>query len=351
MAALLAALFALAALPAGAQVRWYERLEEGVAVRNATRKPALVFFYNGVARDCQRMREETFAAPGLQELMDNFVCFELDARAHAALVERYGIFKVPTVLFLDPRGTEVDRAVGFKPPDVFSLYLDRTNRASLGGAPRTESTQDAATRRHIERLAEIQPFKTATVNILQPRPGTLAITLSHKAPAASELSVVGDFNDWRIGATPMQRAVNGDWYVTINVSEDVYEYKYVDDAGEYHEDLRNPLKKPNPYGTSNSVLVIGNPMTSPLILGDSVTFIVYRPNAREVAVAGSFNDWQPTPMFRKRDNPALWGFRCNLPAGTYQYKYVIDGEWIVDPENYHVHTDAGGNVNSLLAVR
>lgn len=332
--------------PVPAQTRWHTSLEEGLAVRNATHKPALVFFFNDIARDCQEMRRSTFADGDVTALLQNFVCFELDAGKHQALARRYNIFKVPTVLFLDPRGTEVDRAVSFKSPDVFQQYLDRVNRASFGGM-----TQAEATRRQIERLSEIQPFKTATINILEPHPGTKAVTLSHKVPNASALSVVGDFNDWRSDATPMRQAVNGDWFVTIHVPDGVHEYKYLDNRGDYHEDRRNPLRKSNPYGTMNSILVIGDPMTSPLVYGPSTTFILYRPNAREVSVAGSFNEWKPVSMFRKKDNPALWGFRCQLPPGDYEYKYVIDGEWVTDPENYYTHTDTAGNINSLFAVR
>lgn len=321
---------------------WFDTLEKGLAVRNQTKKPALVFFSNQVARDCRRMQLEVFASPDVAGRPPNFVCFNLDATQHKALLDRYNVFKVPTVLFLDPAGKEVDRAVGFKPPQIFSQYLDRTNTASLAGAANAAVTQ---------RVANIAPFKTATINVLQPHPGTKAVTLSFRAPQATSMSLVGDFNDWRTDAAPMQRASSGDFYTTVFLPEGVFEYMFLDGNGTYAQDPRNPYGRPNPYGSANSILLIGTPPASPAIEGRDVTFTLYRPTASRVEVAGTFNNWQPLTMFRKKDDPATWGVRYNLPPGQYSYKFIIDGEWQADPENYTALPDGNGNCNSSFIVR
>lgn len=326
-----------------AQAVWFDRLEQGLAVRNQTRKPAMVFFSNQVARDCRRMHQEVFKAPEVAQRLGNFVCFDLDATAHQELLDRYNVFKVPTVLFLDPAGKEVDRAVGFKPSAIFAQYLDRTNTASLAGAPAGQQAQ---------RVANIAPFKTATINVMQPHPNTKAVTLSLKAPAAAtSVHLVGDFNDWRTDAAPMQRASSGDFFATVYLPDGVYEYMYLDNRGEYHADPRNPFGRPNPYGGANSVLIIGTPPTSPTLEGRNVTFTLYRPTASRVEVAGTFNNWQPLTMFRKKDDPATWGVRYTLPPGQYAYKFIIDGEWQPDPENYTALPDGSGNCNSSFVVR
>jgi hypothetical protein len=38
----------------------------------------------------------------------------------------------------------------------------------------------------------------------------------------------------------------------------------------------------------------------------------------------------------------------NLPAGTYQYKFIVDGNWLVDPNNPRSIHDRRGFHNSLL---
>jgi pimeloyl-ACP methyl ester carboxylesterase len=89
------------------------------------------------------------------------------------------------------------------------------------------------------------------------------------------------------------------------------------------------------------------PTTSPA----SVTFrLKDHPNAKSVALAGTFNNWntQSTPMSRKG---ADWSVTIKLPPGTYQYKFVVDkNRWTVDPENSETKADGQGHMNSVLDV-
>ena len=56
-----------------------------------------------------------------------------------------------------------------------------------------------------------------------------------------------------------------------------------------------------------------------------------RTGARDVCVAGSFNDWQPaaTPMIAVGNGH--WLKELALPPGRYEYRFVVDGQWIDDP--------------------
>lgn len=68
------------------------------------------------------------------------------------------------------------------------------------------------------------------------------------------------------------------------------------------------------------------------VVEDEVIFTLRAPNAREVHLVGDFNNWNPTvePMEKNGDTFEIWLF---LVPGTYRYKFVVDGTWIVDPEN------------------
>lgn len=82
-----------------------------------------------------------------------------------------------------------------------------------------------------------------------------------------------------------------------------------------------------------------------------VTFVLRQhPEAKAVAVAGTFNSWNPqsTPLIKKG---ADWFVRLNLAPGIYQYKFVVDGQrWTVDPENSRNADDGGGNINSVIVI-
>jgi Glycogen recognition site of AMP-activated protein kinase len=73
----------------------------------------------------------------------------------------------------------------------------------------------------------------------------------------------------------------------------------------------------------------------------------------EVYVAGSFNDWKPDEFLMKpfsREYEEFLGIRLSLPEGKHLYKFIVDGEWMLDTRNKLVETDRRGNLNSVLVV-
>ena len=56
-------------------------------------------------------------------------------------------------------------------------------------------------------------------------------------------------------------------------------------------------------------------------------FLFIAPDANEVCVAGSFNQWDPeaTPMKKRRDG--TWYAVVYLSPGRYEYRIVVDGIW------------------------
>ena len=79
------------------------------------------------------------------------------------------------------------------------------------------------------------------------------------APAATSVSVVGDFNDWNVAATPLvQGRGNGVWWVTIPLAPGRYRYSFVVDGATW---LRDPdgAAVEDEFGRPNSVLTIGGP--------------------------------------------------------------------------------------------
>lgn len=63
------------------------------------------------------------------------------------------------------------------------------------------------------------------------------------------------------------------------------------------------------------------------------------PNARFVAVAGEFNQWNARSLPCVRENGS-WVCPVDIKPGTYLYKFVVDGVWVLDPDNERsVHSD------------
>lgn len=73
--------------------------------------------------------------------------------------------------------------------------------------------------------------------------------------------------------------------------------------------------------------------------------------AESVAIAGTFNDWRPeaTPMIRIE--PGRWAKRLNLPPGTYEYCFVLNGgQWRPDPRALEQRPNPFGGCNSVLTI-
>jgi enterochelin esterase-like enzyme len=66
-------------------------------------------------------------------------------------------------------------------------------------------------------------------------------------------------------------------------------------------------------------------------------------DARSVHVTGSFSDWQTPGYPLRRVEHGFYGEVPSVPMGDLEYKLIVDGRWIVDPQNL----DRRGE-NSLL---
>ena len=83
----------------------------------------------------------------------------------------------------------------------------------------------------------------------------------------------------------------------------------------------------------------------------AVIFTIEAPPNARVQIAGDFNGWNPEVLNYTDDhgNPA-WEKFFSLPSGTYQYKYLVDGQWITDPGNKETIDDSLGGANSVVSV-
>lgn len=80
------------------------------------------------------------------------------------------------------------------------------------------------------------------------------------------------------------------------------------------------------------------------------TFTYRSTDAQTVAVAGNFNNWSPDDAPMVNDGTGEWKVSIELQPGYYQYKLVVDGKWIPDPENSWKINDGGDSFNSIIKV-
>ena len=81
-----------------------------------------------------------------------------------------------------------------------------------------------------------------------------------------------------------------------------------------------------------------------------VRFEFTHPTAKAVAVAGTFNNWNPTTKPLHHTENGGWLKETVLAPGIYEYCLIVDGQWMADPmAKSQVPNPFGGN-NSILTV-
>jgi Glycogen recognition site of AMP-activated protein kinase len=80
-------------------------------------------------------------------------------------------------------------------------------------------------------------------------------------------------------------------------------------------------------------------------------FVFVAPNARQVALVGDFNLWDPSraPMHRIAGTDA-WEIDLTLPPGRHGYAFVVDGDVTADPSAPRTAGDDFGRPSSVVLV-
>jgi hypothetical protein len=85
-----------------------------------------------------------------------------------------------------------------------------------------------------------------------------------------------------------------------------------------------------------------------------VPFSLVAPEAKEVLLSGSFNDWggdaASAAVMTDDEKDGTWETTLALDPGTYQYKFIVDGTWIADPANPNKVGDGFDGYNSVVIV-
>jgi hypothetical protein len=90
------------------------------------------------------------------------------------------------------------------------------------------------------------------------------------------------------------------------------------------------------------------PSLSPKV---KVTFALRQRDAKSVALSGEFNGWSPDGLPLRRREDGQWETSLELAPGRYQYKFIVDGEWIADPLAQELVFNPHGTSNSVIEVR
>jgi hypothetical protein len=83
----------------------------------------------------------------------------------------------------------------------------------------------------------------------------------------------------------------------------------------------------------------------------NVDFAFFEPDAKQVLLGANFNDWARNATTMERKEGGRWKTTLSLTPGRYQYKFIVDGQWMPDPLARENVFNEYGTLNSVVEVR
>jgi len=157
-------------------------------------------------------------------------------------------------------------------------------------------------------------------------------------PNADKVVVTGNFSGWKPQGIAMKRTSDG-WSLPVYFSDGTYAYKFLVD-GRWMTDPDNPVQRSDANGNINSFISIGTPFT--FKLNDHI-------DANKVVLTGSFNNWNENELVMDKTSTG-WQLPYVIGPGNYEYKFIVDGNWMTDPDNPFT-TGSDNYTNSFIALK
>jgi hypothetical protein len=81
-----------------------------------------------------------------------------------------------------------------------------------------------------------------------------------------------------------------------------------------------------------------------------VNFEYFDRTAKSVFVVGTFNNWNPKANPLSNVGGGEWSAQILLELGRYEYRFLVDGKWRIDPEAKQQVSDFCGGLSSVVVV-
>ncbi len=154
---------------------------------------------------------------------------------------------------------------------------------------------------------------------------------------AHKVVLTGSFNAWSTNELVMNKSADG-WELPYVIGAGNYEYKFIVD-GKWMPDPAN-----------NCTSGTGDFINSCLSVHPNHTFTLsHYTDAENVIVTGSFNNWSHE-SYRMIKGEGVWTFSIFLKPGKYTYKFIVDGNWMIDPANELWEGNEYDTGNSVLWI-
>jgi len=164
---------------------WFKGgFEAALAEADSRDTQVMIEFYADWCNWCRRLEADTFSAPEVRRELQALVSMKVNAEKEGVLLaRRFDVDTYPTIVFLDPDGNEMERILGYLPPDKFLRRVQRI---------RTGDTFLACLRQLEEDPGNAEAIKRSVSGLLErsdPEGAISRIEAFHQATDGEELEL------------------------------------------------------------------------------------------------------------------------------------------------------------------
>lgn len=108
----------------GSDIKWYTDLNASLQQAQNTNKPLFIDFFASWCGPCQQLDKNTLSNQQVKDkLSSKYVMVKIDVDKNPDLVSKYKVYGYPTMVFLNPDGTEIKRIDGYVDPGTLLNQL------------------------------------------------------------------------------------------------------------------------------------------------------------------------------------------------------------------------------------
>jgi len=181
--------------------------------------------------------------------------------------------------------------------------------------------------------------------------------IKNNGETIDKVYVSGEFNNWALDQWPMTK-VNDSIYqlkkdLSLFTSDFGWEFKFIVNGEHWAEPTREFENSVDAKDYNGFPLMTYNLKFYSAFATEygNVSFkLKGYTNAKKVILSGTFNRWDETG-FKMKPTENGWRITLQLKPDIYEYKFIVDGEWIEDPQNPSKIENEFSGYNSVIDVQ